>query len=363
MTTIILALLAASVWYVPGRLKKLLGLRTIWPWRIVALLPAAAFPAVLRTGAYISPNPVLAWLYNLSGLFFIFWACFFLYLLAAHLLTPLLKNVPGRKIAATGLILSLAYVGYGFFQAQSFTVTSHEIQVRGLARPVKIAHLPDLHLGAQRSEKYLNKVIETVNQYQPDLVFFNGDLVDSDIALRPELFALFRRLGGQAYFTTGNHEYYINTARALELVAGAGLRILRNEMVEVHGLQLIGLEYMRADRSTYDAHMVNDLTIEEELPRIRRDPGRPSILLHHSPVGLRYVAAGGLNLMLAGHTHGGQLFPGTLLARMRYPLTQGRHEIDGTVFLVSQGAGTFGPWMRVGTSNEIQFIRLTPPNS
>ena len=167
-------------------------------------------------------------------------------------------------------------------------------------------------------------------------------------------------LSGEAYFTTGNHEYYIDTNRALELIEEAGLKILRNEMVETHGLQLIGLEYMNADRHTYDGHMVNDLTIEEELPKIIRDRHKPALVMNHSPVGLEYVIQGGADIMLSGHTHGGQLFPGTLLAWLRFPLLKGLYEIDGTRFLVSQGAGTFGPWMRAGTFNEIQFIRLVP---
>ena len=210
-------------------------------------------------------------------------------------------------------------------------------------------HIPDLHLGAQRAEAYLGNVVDTINRHNPDLVLYNGDLVDSNIALRPELFALFRTVKGEQYFTTGNHEFYLNTTRALELTAGAGIRILRSELVETHGLQLIGMEYMNADRKTYDAHMVNNLTLEEELPKIQRSAGLPTLLAHHSPVGLQYVSAGNINIMLSGHTHGGQVFPGTALIGMRFPMNKGRHQVGGATLLVSQGAGTFGPWMRLGT--------------
>ena len=117
---------------------------------------------------------------------------------------------------------------------------------------------------------------------------------------------------------------------------------------------------MNADRATYDAHMVNDLTMEEELPKIQRSPVKPLLLAHHSPVGMQYASKGGVDVMLAGHTHGGQIFPGTILTKIRFPTLKGRFTIDDMTLLVSQGAGTFGPWMRLGTFSEVQFIKLVP---
>ncbi len=356
MFIIVMTLLAISAWYIPSRLKSLLRLRRVWPWRLLL----AVFPVVLLSGAYTSANPLLAWLYNVSGLYLIFHGCFFLYLILTHILTPLLRKASGRKIVAVGLALSLFYVGYGFWRANSFTVTDYEIPVKGLAEKLTIAHISDLHLGAQRGEDYLARVIEAVKARRPDVVLFNGDLLDSDIALRPELFSLFKNLPGEKFFTTGNHEFYIDTDLALRLIGQAGIRILRNEMVEISGLQLIGLDYMSADQNARDPHIVNDLTIEEELPKIRRRADVPSILIHHSPVGLAYIEDGGIDLMLSGHTHGGQLFPGIFLAQIRYPLVKGLSQVGETRFLVSQGAGTFGPWMRVGTFNEVQMVTLVP---
>ena len=77
-------------------------------------------------------------------------------------------------------------------------------------------------------------------------------------------------------------------------------------------------------------------------------------------MGLKYVSEGKINVMLAGHTHGGQLFPGNILAALRFPMYKGQYQTGGTTLLVSQGAGTFGPWMRLGTFNELQFVTLVP---
>jgi predicted MPP superfamily phosphohydrolase len=117
---------------------------------------------------------------------------------------------------------------------------------------------------------------------------------------------------------------------------------------------------MSGDKNSFDPHRVNDLTVEEELPKIARDPNKATILLHHSPVGLQYVTQGNIDVMLSGHTHGGQIWPFTIVAKFQFPLSPGVHKIENTWFLVSQGAGTFGPWMRLGTSNEMQVVRLVP---
>ncbi|MDR1451610.1 MAG: metallophosphoesterase [Helicobacteraceae bacterium] len=361
LTIISLFLLVLSAWYVPFSLKKLLGFKkTVLPAQAAIFVLMAGYCGMLIAGIYTLANPAVAAAYNILGLFLIFQLYLFFYLLVVWILRPLLKKVSDKGIAAFGLLLCIGLVGFGFVRAQTFTVTKRQISVHNLARPVTIMHIPDLHLGAQRSEAYLKKVIAAIQQYNPDLVLYNGDLVDSNIALREELFALFKNVEAEQYFTTGNHEFYLNTDKALKLIKNAGIRILHSELVETHGLQLIGMDYMNADRITYDAHVVNNLTIEEELPKIQRSAEFPVILAHHSPVGMQYASQGNIDVMLAGHTHGGQVFPGAVIIGLRFPMNKGRYQIDSTTLLVSQGAGTFGPWMRLGTFNELQFITLVP---
>lgn len=359
-TIIVLLLLVFSAWYVPFRLKRMCGFTSALPLQIVVFLLMAGFFWILTKGIYTSRNSFAVAAYNILGLFFMFQVYLFLFLLAAQALSPLLKKLPSKAVAITGVSICLGFVGLGFFLAQSFTVTNHEIEVAGLSKPVSVMHISDLHLGPQRGEEYLRKVIDAIETHKPDIVLYNGDLVDSNIALNPELFALFEDVDAEQYFTTGNHEFYIDTERALELIEGAGIRILRSEMIETHGLQIIGMEYMNADRVTYDSHMVNDLTIEEELPKIPRSPTLPVLLAHHSPAGNQYASQGKIDVMLTGHTHAGQVFPGNVLIKMRFPMYKGRYRIGDMTLLVSQGAGTFGPWMRLGTISELQFVTLVP---
>ncbi|MFI3317379.1 MAG: hypothetical protein SNF93_07440, partial [Rikenellaceae bacterium] len=84
-----------------------------------------------------------------------------------------------------------------------------------------------------------------------------------------------------------------------------------------------------------------------------------SILLHHNPVGATYAAENGINLYLAGHTHAGQLFPATLVAGLMFEYNKGLYEYDENMQIyVSQGTGTFGPPMRLGTHSELTIINL-----
>ncbi|MDR1463464.1 MAG: metallophosphoesterase [Azoarcus sp.] len=363
ITMIVWCLIAVSVWYVPSRLKKLLGLRKAWPWHALFIGVVVGYALLLLKGVYTWDSASIAVIFNALGLLLVFFIYLFFFLAVTHPLSFLIKRIAGRSLGICGISVSALFVILGFINAQSFVVVHYDLPVKGLERPVRLVHVPDIHLGTQRGESWLKKILNAVNEQKPDMVLYNGDLVDSNLALKPELFSLFKAVDAEQYFTLGNHEYYMDTDKALQLIADAGIRILRSEMIETHGIQLIGMEYMNADRETYDAHAVNALTIQEELPRIARDAEKPSVLVHHSPVGMRYAAEGNIDVMLSGHTHGGQFFPGTALVKYRFPMYSGRYQIGGTTVLVSQGAGTFGPWMRLGTRNEVQVINLLPAAS
>ncbi|MDR1608511.1 MAG: metallophosphoesterase [Deltaproteobacteria bacterium] len=354
-----LIVVALAIWYLPYRAKTVFKLKKAWPGSVLLFLLLTGYLATIMSGFYLEPNVVAQWAYNILGLAFMVIIYLLALVLGGHLLAKIFKPLNSQLAMRAEFLLALGLILYGWANVQTFTVTRHEIPLPGLAQPVTVAHIPDLHLGAQRQEKYLNKVIKAINELKPDIVIYNGDLIDSNIALRPELFRLFKKVKSEQYFTTGNHEYYINTNKALELIAGAGIIILKSQSAQTHGLELIGLDYMNGDRGSTDAHRVNDLYMDEELPKIPRGQG-PAILIHHSPVGLKEPLKNGIKVMLSGHTHGGQIFPFTALISRYFPYFKGRYELNGLTLLVSQGAGTFGPWMRLGTFNEIQLITFRP---
>ena len=104
-------------------------------------------------------------------------------------------------------------------------------------------------------------------------------------------------------------------------------------------------------------------TIKAVLASLHVKDGLPSVLLQHSPAGAQHAAANGIDLMIAGHTHGGQFFPGTLVAAAMFPFTHGLYHRGPLQVFVSQGAGTYMSRVRLGTSNELNLLRLRPKRS
>jgi len=159
----------------------------------------------------------------------------------------------------------------------------------------------------------------------------------------------------------GNHEKTVDFPRALEMIVGTGVRVLRNEVVETHGVQLVGLDYMNADENAFDMHPSEETrTIRSVLPTLPLKRDLPTILMHHSPVGMRYVEATGIDLAISGHTHGGQIAPFTWIADLLFPFNRGLHHKGNTQIYVSEGAGTYMIRARLGSANEINLLRLVP---
>jgi uncharacterized protein len=191
-----------------------------------------------------------------------------------------------------------------------------------------------------------------VNGLDADLVAVVGDLVDGSVEELGRAAAPLRDVRGRdgSYFVTGNHEYYSGYQEWVEEVARLGLRPLRNERVELAGFDLAG---------------VNDVAGEEfddgpDFGRALggRDPSRPVVLLAHQPVQVHEAAGHGVDLQLSGHTHGGQMFPFHLLVRLDQPVRSGLATVDGTRLYVTNGAGFWGPPLRVGAPPDITLVEL-----
>lgn len=351
-----LGLIGAAAWYTPWRLSRLLGLRRTWPLYVAtAAIIILASAGMMSLSA--SPNPILGGVVTAAGLLFGLFVYCTLMLLVLDILRRWIK-IPDRATVGLALLAALTAAVVGAWQAGNFAVTEIGIPIAGLKRDVTLMHISDLHIGHFRGRSYLEKIVEETNRRRPDLVLLNGDIVDSNAALAPGVLSPLADFEAPVYAVTGNHEHYVDIKKALGIIAGHGVRILHNEVINTNGFQLAGLDYMNADENAFDMHAVNKLTIKEELPKIPFVKGKPSVLMHHSPVGLEYVAAEGVSLMLSGHTHAGQMFPATLIAPLLFPLTKGLHRQGGTWFFVSQGAGTYGPRIRLGSFNEINLIRL-----
>ena len=285
---------------------------------------------------------------------FIFLSCFML----IFEIVNLVHKLPPAKAGMTVIILTAVLSIYSLISAYSFKVSNITIPVKGIENEVKIVQISDVHLGASRGERYLAKIVEKTNELNPDFTVITGDMADSRSALTKNMFTPLKNLKMPVYFVSGNHDVYIGLEEVENSLKENNVIVLQNEVVDAFGLRLVGLNYMSADDSEYDPHRVSDETIENILPTLDFSGNNPIVVLHHGPWGMEYINEYGVNLILAGHTHAGQIFPATLIANIMFPYNKGLHEYKGTYIYISQGAGTYLPIMRLGSNNEINFITL-----
>jgi uncharacterized protein len=117
-------------------------------------------------------------------------------------------------------------------------------------------------------------------------VLITGDLIDSEAAFLPGELEPLARFSAPVYYVGGNHEKYVDAERAFAVVKKYGVNILRSQVVETQGLQLVGLDYMNADEDTFELHPSDDFrTIKSVLASLHPKDDMTSVLLHHSPAG------------------------------------------------------------------------------
>ncbi|XVU25437.1 metallophosphoesterase [Actinoplanes sp. CA-054009] len=216
----------------------------------------------------------------------------------------------------------------------------------------RMAVVSDIHLGPLTGVNHARRIVDQINSVQADIVCVVGDLVDGSVAELGRFAAPLADIESRrgAFFVTGNHEYYSGYQEWVEEVARLGMRPLRNERVEIDGLDLAG---------------VNDLGGAEhgDAPDFARalgdrDAAKPVVLMAHQPVAVHDAAPFGVDLQVSGHTHGGQMAPFNLLVRLQQPVVSGLGRVDGVPVYVTNGAGFWGPPVRVGAPPQVSVIEL-----
>jgi len=254
--------------------------------------------------------------------------------------------VAGILVAA-----SILYSVYGLWNASNPRTRHITVAIKNLPPSWKgrtAVQISDVHLGTIWGRRFMERIIGKIAEIKPDMLFITGDLFDGegdDMAgeIAP-LKSLSPPLG--TYFITGNHETYLGIAKTVKALSDIPLTFLDDQMVDLDGVQLLGISYPLAGE-----HKNLDSTLQV------LDPEKPSIVLFHSPVHIELFKRHRVNLQLAGHTHQGQIWPLNYITDKVYNgYDRGLH-LDGDYNLyTSVGTGTWGPPMRTGNHPEIVVI-------
>ncbi|MFF1920990.1 metallophosphoesterase [Streptomyces sp. NPDC058221] len=270
--------------------------------------------------------------------------------------SPSRRLFVARAVGGAAAVAGLGTVGYGTYGVlrgpRVKRVTIPLARLPRSAHGFRIAVVSDIHLGPILGRAHTQRVVDTVNRTQPDLIAVVGDLVDGSVAdLGPaaEPLAQLRSRHG-SFFVTGNHEYYSGAAQWIDHVRELGLHPLENARVEIDGFDLAGVNDIGGESEGQGPDF--DRALGD------RDRSRAAVLMAHQPVLIDEAVAHGVDLQLSGHTHGGQLWPGNYIAELSNPTVAGLERYGDTQLYVTRGAGAWGPPVRVGAPSDITVVEL-----
>jgi len=281
----------------------------------------------------------------LMGMLTIFIGLIAIYELMRAILPPGFVPAPSYLI-----VLLFVLTAYGTFNARGFAVREITVPIPNLNEPMDLVQLSDIHTGTINRSGYLNALTRTINTLKPAAVLITGDLFDGSAPLDANSILPLDDLTMPVFLSLGNHELYEGLSHVEKTLSGTKIRLLRNEMVGLNDVQIIGIDNPAKETR-------RDLPA---LKNIQFDPKRPTILMYHPPTGMQDAEKAGVDLQLSGHTHHGQIFPFSLLALAFYRYGFGLHHFGNLTLYTSPGSGTWGPPMRIGSKNEITLFHVTP---
>jgi predicted MPP superfamily phosphohydrolase len=221
----------------------------------------------------------------------------------------------------------------------------------------RIVQISDIHIGPLLGRKFAAELARRVNERAPDLIAVTGDLVDGSARRLADEVAPFAQLRARCgvFFVTGNHDHYSGAESWALAVRGLGMRVLRNERVEIG---TPGESFDLAGVDDHHAHLAGDGGSDLARALAGRDPERAAVLLAHDPSTFARARREAIDLQLSGHTHGGQIWPFKWFVRLATPYVAGRYRDGRAQLYVSRGTGFWGPPLRLFAPAEITEITI-----
>lgn len=266
----------------------------------------------------------------------------------------------------TAFYLPLAFALFvslwGFFEAWDIRIEkvtlAHEKIPKSLDG-LRVVQISDVHLGLIVRHKRLQKILETVQKADPDILVSTGDLVDGQINDLEGLAEMLQQIKPRygKYAVTGNHEFYAGLQESLAFTQKAGFIVLRNKGFTVAGsFNIAGVD----DRTSRYQDKVPETSEADMLKSLDRD--KFTLLLKHRPV-VDEKSLGLFDLQLSGHTHKGQIFPFNIVTLLYFPVHWGcLNPVDHCYLYVSRGSGTWGPPIRFLSPPEVTLVELVSQN-
>ena len=275
-----------------------------------------------------------------------------------HLFHKTLKNVDQSKrnfIKNSGdgimLALSAGYVSTAVYEGMKEPVIN---VVKADLFNFSIVQISDLHIGGLIDREFVKHSVEKINSLKADVVVITGDLIDTKIASVKETVMELTNIQSKygIYYILGNHEYFHDPLEIISFMKKTNIKVLLNESVVIDELKvnIVGVTDLFGYR-------VNHLepNIDKAFQKCNSD--HKTVLLAHQPKFIEELKGYKPDLILSGHTHGGQIWPFNHLVKLQQPYVKGLHTLsNGSTIYVNSGIGFWGPPMRLNSQAEITYI-------
>jgi predicted MPP superfamily phosphohydrolase len=344
-------------------LARRLGASQPWLWSALLLvLGVALFLGRARAGIADTHRP--GWMVNLIDQpYYVHWtAC--LFTLVPSLVACIVCWIGGFSLSAAFMwiyLVGLVVCGYGvLIRRRFFVIRRIEVPITGLDAAFdgyRIVQLSDMHIGAMTPRSWGERWVRAANRLAPDLTVVTGDMVTNGIEFHHDIADIVGGLEAKdgVFVSMGNHDYFGEGEPLATLITERGARVLRNE----------GLVLEREDGKLYLAAIDDTWTRRDDMDRAlsERPEGMRTVLMSHDPDRFREAAKRDVDLVLSGHTHGGQIAlpffaEHVTLSRLTHHYHLGVYNKGQSTLYVHPGLGTTGPPIRLGVAPAIAIITL-----
>lgn len=252
-------------------------------------------------------------------------------------------------------VLVFSAILYGYVNACKARIKNFTFEVNKIGNNIKELNavvLSDIHLGSIIGKVRFDRIVNEINNLNPDIVLFAGDVVDENIApivkfnIGESLLRIKSKYG--VYAITGNHEYIGGVDAAVKYLQEHGVKMLRDTALLIDSsFYLIGRDDKDKERFTGQQR--------KDLPSLidNIDKSKPMILLDHQPFKLAIADSLGIDVQFSGHTHHGQMFPFQFITKKVFEVSWGYKKLNNMQVYVSSGVGSWGPPVRIGNTPEI----------
>ncbi|MDR2965016.1 MAG: metallophosphoesterase [Treponema sp.] len=321
-------------------------------------------------------RPRFIFLRQLSSL----WVTIFLYifmlfaLLVAVDLVKLFLHFAGKlpekfNVYSVGsaLVLCFGLIVYGASNARLLETVNYRINIQdtGINKEInnkRIVLISDTHIGASIGKKHIKRIVDEINRAEPDIVCIAGDIFDGNIDQSSDLQGVINELKKinsplGVYACLGNHDVHRrSTDRIVKTLNEAGITVLQDDVHKLmDGFYIIGRK---------EQYPIGIESVRKPAAELTSglDSGSFIVMMDHRPGQFAQIEKLGVNLLLNGHTHKGQIFPGTIITRLIFKragaIAYGHWQGELMHAIVTSGAGFWGPSIRIGTQSEVVVIDI-----